>query len=112
MCVMQMTLKYFAENADAVKMFEATKLWLKDRLGLEISPEKSKIVNLKRHYSDFLGFKLKVREKARAKTASLNTLEAHIQDKKLVKIKAYSKEIIVRYDRPITRNGVQADTNV
>ena len=61
--------KIFCRNrADAVKMFEATKLWLKDRLGLEISPEKSKIVNLKRHYSDFLGFKLKVRKKGKQKS--------------------------------------------
>ena len=76
-------------------MFEATKLWLKDRLGLEISPEKSKIVNLKRHYSDFLGFKLKVREKGKSKDGKPKYVaKAHIQDKKLVKIKAYSKEII------------------
>ena len=39
------------------------RLWLKDRLGLEISPDKSKVVNLKRQNSDFLGFKLKVRKK-------------------------------------------------
>ena len=83
------------KRADAVNMFEATKLWLKDRLGLEISPEKSKIVNLKRHYSDFLGFKLKVREKGKSKDGKPKYVaKAHIQDKKLVKIKAYSKEII------------------
>jgi len=40
-------------------------MWLKDRLGLDISPDKSKIVNLKRQYSEFLGFKLKVRKKGR-----------------------------------------------
>ena len=32
---------------DAERAFEATRLWLKDRLGLEISPEKSKVINLK-----------------------------------------------------------------
>ena len=53
------------KRSDAVKLFEATKQWLLDRLGLEISPEKSKIVNLKRHYSEFLGFKLKVRMKGK-----------------------------------------------
>ncbi len=53
------------EHSDAVKLFEATKQWLWERLGLEISPEKSKIVNVKRHYSEFLGFKLKVREKGK-----------------------------------------------
>ena len=45
---------------DAEKAFEATRLWLKDRLGLEISPEKSKVINLKQRYSEFLGFKMKV----------------------------------------------------
>lgn len=83
------------KRTDAIKMFEATKLWLKDRLGLEISPEKSKIVNLKRHYSEFLGFKLKVRKKGKIKDGKPKyVVEAHIQDKKLAKIKSYSKEII------------------
>lgn len=47
----------------AVLMFEATQKWLLERLGLEISPEKSKVVNLKRKYSEFLGFKLKLLKK-------------------------------------------------
>ena len=50
------------KRSDAIKLFEATKTWLHDRLGLEISPEKSKIVILKRHRSDFLGFQLGVRK--------------------------------------------------
>ena len=53
------------KRSDAVKLFEATKQWLKERLGLDISPEKSKIVNLKRHYSDFLGYRMKVRPKGK-----------------------------------------------
>ena len=58
--------KLFCRNrTDAVKLFAATRLWLKERLGLEISPEKSKIVNLKRHYSEFLGFKLKAKQKGK-----------------------------------------------
>lgn len=43
-----------------MKLFEATRAWLKERLELDISPEKSKIVNLKHAYSDFLGFRIKV----------------------------------------------------
>jgi len=50
-------------HSDAIRAFEATRLWLKDRLGLEISPEKSAVVNLKKRYSDFLGFKFKVCKK-------------------------------------------------
>ena len=51
-------------RSDAEKLFEATKHWLVERLKLEVSPEKSKIVNLKKGYSDFLGFKLKLRPKS------------------------------------------------
>lgn len=47
------------KRSDAEKVFIATKQWLKERLRLDISEEKSKIINLKRHYSEFLGFELK-----------------------------------------------------
>ena len=83
------------KRSDAIKLFEATKQWLLDRLGLEISPEKSKIVNLKRHYSEFLGFKLKVRTKGKKPDGQPRyVVEAHIKDKALQKIREKSKEII------------------
>jgi len=83
------------KHSDAVKLFEATKQWLWERLGLEISPEKSKIVNVKRHYSEFLGFKLKVREKGKKPDGCKRyVIEAHVRDKALVKIRVKSKEII------------------
>ena len=48
---------------DAEKVLVAVKQWLSDRLKLEVSEEKSKITNLKRHYSEFLGFELKAVKK-------------------------------------------------
>lgn len=48
---------------DADKVYHAVKMWLSERLKLQISDEKSKVVNLKRQYSEFLGFKLKVVKK-------------------------------------------------
>ena len=88
--------KIFCKNrSDAVKLFAATKQWLLERLGLETSPEKSKIVNLKRHYSEFLGFKLKVRTKGKKPDGQPRyVVEAHIKDKALQKIREKSKEII------------------
>ena len=47
----------------AQKMFIATQEWLAQRLGLEVSDTKSKIVNLKKSDSEFLGFKLRVKFK-------------------------------------------------
>lgn len=53
------------KRSDAVKLFAATQQWLKARLGLDISPEKSGIVNLKRHYTEFLGIKIRVHQKGK-----------------------------------------------
>lgn len=52
------------KRSDADKIFTAVTKWLKERLKLEISEEKSKVVNLKKQYSEFLGFKLKAVKKA------------------------------------------------
>lgn len=81
-------------RGDAVKMFEATKLWLNERLGLEVSPEKSKIVNLKKSYSEFLGFKLKLRRKS-----NRWIIKSHVSDKALTKCKDSIREEIGRIGR-------------
>ena len=52
-------------RSDANKVFIAVKQWLQDRLKLQISEEKSKVVNLKRHKSEFLGFELKAVKKGK-----------------------------------------------
>ena len=43
----------------AQKWYHAVKLYLKDRLKLDISPEKSKVINLRENESEFLGFTIK-----------------------------------------------------
>lgn len=40
----------------AQKIYNATRLWLKERLGLDISPNKSKITNLRKNYTEFFRF--------------------------------------------------------
>lgn len=83
------------KRSDAVKMFEATKKWLMDRLNLQVSPEKSKIVNLKRHYSEFLGFKMKVRIKGKCKNGKPRyVIKACVKDKALLKIRKKTKDLI------------------
>lgn len=47
------------KRGDAVKTYHAVKQWLEERQKLQISEEKSKVVNLKKNHSEFLGFKLK-----------------------------------------------------
>lgn len=69
--------KIFCRNHNtAQKVFIAIKQWLKERLNLEISPEKSMVVNLRKNYSNFLGFKLKVQKKSQK-----YVVKSHISDK-------------------------------
>lgn len=86
-------------HEQAVKMYYATKQWLKERLKLEVSEEKTKIVNLKTEYSEFLGFKFKVYKK---KTRWV--VKSHISDKskKQIKtnIKLAIKELGKHKDKP------------
>lgn len=82
--------KLFCRNrSEAIKLFEATKLWLKERLKLDISPEKSKVINLKTDYSEFLGFKIKVWKKNYRWV-----VKSHVSDKALKKCKQEIKERI------------------
>ena len=89
---------------DAEKLFVATKKWLKERLGLDISPEKSKIVNLRKHYSEFLGFKLKVCEKGKYPNGTKRyVINSHISDKRLKNIQQKAKYHIHKIQKPDDR---------
>ena len=48
---------------DAVRTKEAVAAWIEERLKLEVSPEKTRIVNTRKRWSEFLGFKIRVRLK-------------------------------------------------
>ena len=71
------------KRSDAEKVFIAVKLWLQDRLKLQNSEEKSKIVNLKRHYSEFLGFEMKAVKKRKR-----YVVKSHMTEKAISKEKA------------------------
>ncbi len=82
-------------RSDARRIFIATEQWLKERLGLSISPDKSHIVNLKKNYSEFLGFKLKMRPKGKKYVVT-----SHIGDKTLNHIQTYGKNLVKELQRP------------
>ena len=86
---------------NAVKLFHATKSWLRERLNLEISPEKSKVINLKEQYSEFLGFKLKVIPRGKQKNGCTRyVVESHIREKSIAKIKPTLKRLIYDIEFP------------
>jgi len=105
--------KIFTNNyQSAYKLFHATKSWLKERLGLDINPEKSKVINLREEYSEFLGFKLKVIKRGK-RTNKANTgepqyvLRSHVKEKAIKKIKAKLDKLI--YDIEFPSHGKRAE---
>ena len=74
---------------DAVKLKIAVTEWLQERLKLDVSEEKTKIVNLKRNYSDFLGFKIKVRKKSKN---ARYTIVSHMSNKADERVKTNIKD--------------------
>lgn len=93
--------KIFCKDYEtASKIYHAVKLWLKERLHLDISEEKSKIVNLKSNYSEYLGFKMKVRSKNNRKV-----VKSHMSDKACRNVQCKIKSQLIKIQKqPTVKN--------
>lgn len=87
-------------KTEARKMYAATKQWLKERLGLEISEEKSKIINLKRQNSEFLGFTLKLKANSTKRDRTRYTVISHINAKAIQRIGKKAKQLVTEIEKP------------
>lgn len=81
----------------AVKVFYAVKSFLKERLRLEISEEKTKIINLRKKPSEFLGFKIKAVGKKKSQHGYV--ANSNMSDKAKQKAKTKIKEEIKRIQK-------------
>lgn len=98
--------KIFCRNYnDARRIFIATEKWLIKRLSLKISKEKSKIVNLKTKYSEFLGFKIKA-----IKRRNKYIVKSHISDKAAKNIADTLRNKIKDMQR--CKNNIQSRNNI
>lgn len=75
-------LLFCRDYETARKIYHSTKQWIEERLKLEINEEKSKIIDLKAKYAEYLGFEFKVREKS-----GKYTIKSHISKKNKAAIK-------------------------
>ncbi len=106
---------------DAKRIFIGTKRWLKERLNLNVNEKKSKITNLKKNYSEFLGFKFKMRLKGNklvTKSHVSDKAKEEIKRKLLDRIKKLAKETdganVIRYNASVLgiHNYYKIATNV
>jgi hypothetical protein len=93
-------------KSDAEKLYFATRDWLKHRLGLEINEEKSQIVNLKKNYSEFLGFKMKLNRRGKKSNDEPKfVVKSHVTEKAQEKIVQKAHALIYEIQYPRDRNG-------
>ena len=88
--------RIFCSNADsAARTMAAVTQWLKERLQLDVSPEKTRVVNLTKHYSEFLGIKMRL-------TCKKDKLivQSRVGEKDVKRIKAEAKQRIKDIARP------------
>ena len=89
------------KRSDAEKTKIAITQWLKERLRLDVSPEKTRIVNVKRQYTEFLGFKIRLYPKG-----NKHVVRSHICDKK----KAIEREKLITQAKKIQHAGKDRKT--
>ena len=92
-------------KTEADKTLVAVTQWLEKRLRLQVSPEKTRVVNIKRKYSNFLGFKIKLHKKAEK-----YVVKSHIADKSLKRIKQDLTEQAKNVAKP--RTSVMQEINL
>jgi RNA-directed DNA polymerase len=80
-------------RTQAIKMVYAVKDFLQTRLHLQVSDEKSKVVNLKKNSSEFLGFRFKAHPKKTNKR-TLYVAHSHMTKKALENAHAKVKQAI------------------
>lgn len=76
------------DRQTAIRIKRATTMWLSERLKLDVSAEKTKTLNLKRKYLEYLGFKIKVKPKGLKKNSKAKyVVDARMSDKAVAKTK-------------------------
>lgn len=91
---------------DANKWFHGVKLYLKDRLKLDISKEKSKIINLKKKKSEFLGIEIYAVKKGAKYVAQSKVLKRNMN--KLVREGRNRIKDIQKHPTPYTAQKYNA----
>lgn len=88
----------------AKRIYSTTINWLKTRLKLDISEEKSKVINLKKNSSEFLGFKIKAVKLGKSRHGYV--AHSHVCEKALSRMRGAIKEQVSLIYNEINSNHV------
>ena len=101
--------KLFCHNRKTAELlYHASIQWLEQRLHLPVSIEKSKITNLRKESSEFLGFNLKLERKGKKRYI----MHSHVSDKAINRMRIELKEQIKEIKKsPNSMNTIRAIGN-
>lgn len=101
--------KLFCHNRKTAELlYHASIQWLEQRLHLPVSIEKSKITNLRKETSEFLGFNLKLERKGKNRYV----MHSHVSDKAINRMRIELKEQIKEIKKsPNSMNTIRAIGN-
>ncbi|EJE4057134.1 group II intron reverse transcriptase/maturase [Enterococcus faecalis] len=101
--------KLFCHNRKTAELlYHASIQWLEQRLHLSVSIEKSKITNLRKESSEFLGFNLKLERKGKNRYI----MHSHVSDKAINRMRIELKEQIKEIKKsPNSMNTIRAIGN-
>lgn len=96
------------DRKTAEQLYHASIQWLEQRLHLPVSIEKSKITNLRKETSEFLGFNLKLERKGKNRYV----MHSHVSDKAINRMRIELKEQIKEIKKsPNSMNTIRAIGN-
>lgn len=93
---------------DAIRTFEAVKQWLDQRLSLEVSEEKSHVIDIRKQSSEFLGLRFKAKVKG-----NKIVINSHISEKSKEKsIEKLKASIIKIKQKPTVQSVLRYNSTV
>lgn len=92
---------------EAIRTKHAISQWIAERLKLEVSPEKTRIINVKHRYTEFLGFKIKA-----IRRHNKYVVHSHICDKQLSRKTDALKDQAKRIAKPRPEYGEIGEINL
>lgn len=94
------------KRSDADKVFMATKIWLKKRLKLQVNEDKSKVINLKKHSSNYLGFTIRLIKKRKTLVIKSNM---NTKAKKRIKLNLVQQIKRIQHAENLAKQNIEVE---
>lgn len=96
-----------SNKSDAMKVMQGAKNWLRERLKLEVSDEKTRVTDLTKGYGEFLGIKIRTKVKGEKKVIASHMCDK-AKERTIKAIREHIKEIQRAGNRSLVEQAITA----